>query len=980
MGKNSKHKKRGEGEHSPSTVFVSNLPYSFTNPQLEETFSDVGPIRRCFMVTKTGSTEHHGIGIVQFAVAEDAARAIESKNGSDVGGRKINVKHAAFRAPLEQRRAKANQVSAEESKDDDDKALNEDNVPAPVSADAPSLEDAAVSETAVTSENRKTGSSEGRGKLNEPKRSKSKRLHVGLDDEGNTSEKQRVARTVILGGILNDKIYDEVIRRAKEIEGVCSVTYPLPKEDLEHHGLAQEGCKVEAAAVLYASVRSARAAVAKLHDQKIEGAFLWARQLGGEGSKTQKWKLIVRNLPFKIKANDAREKFSEVGFVWDAFVPQDSEKRLSKGFAFIKFTSKQDAENAIQKFNGQQFGNRTIAVDWAVPKKLYTSGANSVMDLEDGQKDSNDGDSDLESPNIPYNDHSGNKKSIGKSDVAGVDLDDSKAKEDMDATADFGKEAEIAHKVLKSLISSAKDNPDGSSIATSHLKKDAESRKKIGPPSDLFDESVKLSNEANHVAPSKTKQTNMKPSEPEEDLQNTVFIGNLPFDVDPEEVKQRFLGFGEVLSFFPVLHPVTKRPKGTGFLKFKVADAATAAVTAADAAMSTGIFLKGRQLNVFKALDKNAAHSKALDKSKKEDHDHRNLYLAKEGLIVEDMPAAAGVSASDMAKRKSLERKKTEKLQSPNCHVSRTRLIVYNIPKSMTEKELKELCLHAVTSRATKQNPIVRQAKILKDEKKAKVKEGNVKLKNHHSRGVGFVEFEEHQHALVALRVLNNNPETFGSEHRPIVEFAIDNIQTLRQRQQKMSLKKNDAGVDEQNKNDSSTKDTGEKRVRGKPRLSGGPDSRKRTREERSKGSVDSITNEPETTKIRKINPARENENSDLKVKAGRKIKKHQEMKGNRVRQSDGGNRDIKPREPKQVDVQPKKRKARDFSDEAKNDQGAKKRTRNKKNKDGGAGHEVMDKLDMLIEQYRTKFSQRSSGTGDEAKQGARPLKRWFQS
>ncbi|GAB2240393.1 hypothetical protein Droror1_Dr00020911 [Drosera rotundifolia] len=92
-----------------------------------------------------------------------------------------------------------------------------------------------------------------------------------------------------------------------------------------------------------------------------------------------------------------------------------------------------------------------------------------------------------------------------------------------------------------------------------------------------FDESVKLSNEANHGAPSKSKQINMKPSEPEEDLQNKVFIGNLPFDVDPEEVKQRFLGFGELLSFVPVLHPVTKRPKGTRFLKFKVADAATAA-------------------------------------------------------------------------------------------------------------------------------------------------------------------------------------------------------------------------------------------------------------------------------------------------------------------------------------------------------------------------------------------------------------------
>jgi nucleolar protein 4 len=29
------------------------------------------------------------------------------------------------------------------------------------------------------------------------------------------------------------------------------------------------------------------------------------------------------------------------------------------------------------------------------------------------------------------------------------------------------------------------------------------------------------------------------------------------------------------------------------------------------------------------------------------------------------------------------------------------------------------------------------------------------------SRGAAFVEFTEHQHALVALRVLNNNPGLF---------------------------------------------------------------------------------------------------------------------------------------------------------------------------------------------------------------------------
>lgn len=72
-----------------------------------------------------------------------------------------------------------------------------------------------------------------------------------------------------------------------------------------------------------------------------------------------------------------------------------------------------------------------------------------------------------------------------------------------------------------------------------------------------------------------------------------------------------------------------RRPRGTGFLKFKTAEAADAAVAAANDASGLGIFLKGRQLTVLMALDKKSAQDKAIEKTKAEDHDHRNLYLAK---------------------------------------------------------------------------------------------------------------------------------------------------------------------------------------------------------------------------------------------------------------------------------------------------------------------------------------------------------------
>lgn len=44
------------------------------------------------------------------------------------------------------------------------------------------------------------------------------------------------------------------------------------------------------------------------------------------------------------------------------------------------------------------------------------------------------------------------------------------------------------------------------------------------------------------------------------------------------------------------------------------------------------------------------------------------------------------------------------------------------------------------------------------------------------SKRYGFVEFVEHDVALAALRQLNNNPDVFTKDSRPIVEFAIEDM------------------------------------------------------------------------------------------------------------------------------------------------------------------------------------------------------------
>ncbi|KAF3776792.1 hypothetical protein EJ110_NYTH47403 [Nymphaea thermarum] len=205
---------------------------------------------------------------------------------------------------------------------------------------------------------------------------------------------------------------------------------------------------------------------------------------------------------------------------------------------------------------------------------------------------------------------------------------------DFDAEACSGEttvgEEEVARKVLHNLISDSQDKQHKSSPSSELHGDELETEVPIATKVTL--------------APEAETHTSEMPREQDNDLEKTIFISNLRFGAEEHEVKQCFTAFGEVQSYLPVLHKIT----GLVIETVKSPEAAEAAVSAANSLK--GIVMGGRQLTVRKALDKKLAKEKELKNEKKE-KDQRNLYLAKEGLILRGSAAAAGVSKEDMLKR-----------------------------------------------------------------------------------------------------------------------------------------------------------------------------------------------------------------------------------------------------------------------------------------------------------------------------------------
>ncbi len=78
-------------------------------------------------------------------------------------------------------------------------------------------------------------------------------------------------------------------------------------------------------------------------------------------------KLYVGGLPYSTTEDQLRDAFAQAGAVSSAIIIMDKMSGRSKGFGFVEFGSDDDAQKAIDQWNGKDFGGRTLTVNEARP-------------------------------------------------------------------------------------------------------------------------------------------------------------------------------------------------------------------------------------------------------------------------------------------------------------------------------------------------------------------------------------------------------------------------------------------------------------------------------------------------------------------------------------------------------------------------------------------------------------------------------------
>ncbi|XP_075414750.1 RNA-binding protein 28 [Tenrec ecaudatus] len=461
----------------------------------------------------------------------------------------------------------------------------------------------------------------------------------------------------------------------------------------------------------------------------------------------KKARLIIRNLSFKCSEDDLKTVFAQFGAVLEVNIPRKPDGKM-RGFAFVQFKNLLEAGKALKGMNMKEIKGRTVAVDWAVAKDKYKGSHAAPAEAAGDRRN-------------PEPKQQGSGKENGREEEEDDSDDDDDGDEAEEEESKLPKPVQVQKRAAKRAApaESSEEDPSDDEDSDSDLERGDGTDDDGEDTDEQEDEDVQISKKKQRTLPSDVTEG------------KTVFIRNLSFDSEEEDLGELLQQFGDLRYVRIVLHPDTEHSKGCAFAQFLTQEAAQKCLAAASPETEGGgLKLDGRQLRVDLAVTRDEA-AKLQTKKVKKPTGTRNLYLAREGLIRAGTKAAEGVSAADMAKRERFELLKHQKLKDQNIFVSQTRLCLHNLPKAVDDQQLRKLLLSATRGQ---KGARLKECRVMRDLKGA---HGNTRGQ---SLGYAFAEFQAHEHALAALRHLNNNPDIYGPQKRPIVEFSLEDRRKLK--------------------------------------------------------------------------------------------------------------------------------------------------------------------------------------------------------
>ncbi|GJN92371.1 hypothetical protein Rhopal_005401-T1 [Rhodotorula paludigena] len=167
-------------------------------------------------------------------------------------------------------------------------------------------------------------------------------------------------------GNLSPRVTEYMLQEIFSVAGPVLGVKIIPDRSFQHGG-------INYGFVEYHEMRSAETALQTLNGRRIfdmEVRVNWAYQNTNAQKEdlTNHFHLFCGDLSPEVNDSVLQKAFMAFGSLSDARVMWDMNTGKSRGYGFLAFRDRTDAEQAIQTMNGEWLGSRAIRVNWANQK------------------------------------------------------------------------------------------------------------------------------------------------------------------------------------------------------------------------------------------------------------------------------------------------------------------------------------------------------------------------------------------------------------------------------------------------------------------------------------------------------------------------------------------------------------------------------------------------------------------------------------